>query len=246
MYRLQKFWLRTIYSLLLLLSSFEALSAAEQIMLYSSLGEPLVAEVPLKRAEQGVEDFVVEATEGGEWRVIAIEQRDALLLLSEQKIDSPIFEFDLRIAGQPKGRPITIFLNPHTENGSITYLGDLVLERNRALQGFQDSEQRLQQLQQQWDRQQQHSLLGWLALPQGQVFSAWTLFLLLGGAVALLLFFYWRSADSLELSTTTEGAHSYNKVDVDEVSPADFQRAVEAVEGRIEKIRDSDSPGKRP
>ena len=34
-------------------------------MLYSSLGEPLVAEVPLKRAEQGVEDFVVEATEGG-------------------------------------------------------------------------------------------------------------------------------------------------------------------------------------
>ena len=65
-------------------------------MLYSSLGEPLVAEVPLKRAEQGVEDFVVEATEGGEWRVIAIEQRDALLLLSEQKIDSPIFEFDLR------------------------------------------------------------------------------------------------------------------------------------------------------
>lgn len=238
MCRLQNNWLRTIYSLVWLLLP-GGLYGAEEVKIYSALDEPLVAEVGMTQQERDSQQITVEQSgySPQQWRAIPMSQRETLLLLSEKKVEQPIVELTLKGGDQEEGRRVTLFLNPDSNHSKIEYLERLIVERNRALQQSRSLAEQNLQLQQQLEQMRQAGW-GWLRLPEGMVASSWMLFLLLGGAVSLLLLYRWRSAESVDLAPAMESATvEAAKPDSDHGEEAwqVFEQGVQQIERSIER-----------
>lgn len=225
MCRLQSCWLQSTFSLLLLVVA-EAVSAAPVAKLYSALGEPLMAEIPLTVAEQQTPNITVT---GGEavWTLLPVSEQGVALLLSEEMITQPILELTLQ-AGEME-RPLVLFLNPVAPHARTQFLQQLITAHNS---GVTQRMQLLQQLEQ--IQLQRVSERGWLQLPEGVVASRWLLFLMLGGVLALLLLRWWRSAEPVDLGqhpVISGQAGAQNR----------FDREVAQIEAEIQPPRSSQS-----
>lgn len=187
----------------------------EAVRLYSALGEPLFAEIPLQNSEPVDAQFKIEGG-GGEWVLLPNRVRNTLLLLSKSTVDTPIVELNLSTDNQ--SRSLTLLLGPEAPLSREAYLREMVeaqtrlLEQNRTLLSQQQRETRAQ-------GRVTHSIV------DGEIFSRWALFLLLGGLIALLITIrWWRSAEPMELESPTDGD-----------SWGSFQRGVAQIEGQVQR-----------
>ena len=218
--RLQKYWLQTTFSLTFLLLA-GPLHAVESVQLYSALGEPLIAEVPLQKGEPLSETVRVEGPDG-EWSALPVFGKNSLLLLSEATVNTPILQLVLHMG--EKKRELTLFLDPVAPHTVADYLQILLIEQRRVVEQSHRLQQQLEQLQLSGVQQG-----NWLLLLKDRVkdsvASRWGLFLLLGGLVALLLMRWWRAAEPVDL------AHLSNSQKQQEHH---FLQAVEQIEQKIQ------------
>lgn len=219
--------------LFLALSSVEEPLAAGDVAIHSALGDPLVAEVALLPEERGASRFVIrqQAEPGQQFEVERIEQRNALLLLSDTPVEQPILRLTLVSGevGAERNRALTLFPDPLPAGSASAYLRGLVAERNRALE---QGNQRLQ------EQQRDHNTpSGWVELlfplAEHSVFPVWSFFLLLGGIAALLLLWWWRSAEPMSLDLETDSAQGEEVVDHSGIW-REFRKGVEQIEQEIQ------------
>lgn len=182
MCRLLSCWFITISSLLGL--SFSAF--AEEVKLYSALGEPLLAEVVLQSGERAQSDFSVEG-EDQSWQLLRLNE-GALLLYSDQIVEQPIL--NLQLSTPQQSRPLVLFLHPMAPHAEITLL-------NALLQQQQQLKAQLEQVQQP-PESSEAVMVSWIVL------QPWILALLLGAIVAWLVVRWWQRAESVELSPLPE------------------------------------------
>jgi hypothetical protein len=220
-YRLQKYWLQTTFSLIFLLLA-GPLHAAELVQLYSALGEPLIAEVPLQKGEQVSEAIRVEGTDG-EWSVLPVFGKNSLLLLSGIAVESPILQLVLHIG--EKKRELTLFLDPVAPHTVADYLQTLLIEQRRIVEQSHRLQQQLEQLQLS-SVQQSNWLLLLKDSVKDSVASRWGLFLLLGGLAALLLMRWWRAAEPVDLAQLSNNQEQESQ---------NFLQAVEQIEQQIQR-----------
>lgn len=222
MCRLQKFWLPSTSSLLLLFAA-EVFAAEPVAKLYSALGEPLMAEVQLSAAEQQASTLSVEGG-GYSWMVLPIPDRGAILLLSEEKVTQPILELTLHADSMV--RPLVLLPDPVAPYSSRQFLQQLIAAHSVAVEQRATLQQQLEQIQ-----LQPRSGLEWLQLPEGVVASRWLLFLLLGLLAVLLMLRWWRSAEWVNLD---ESPRQQGVVVEGDTALSRFQREVAQLEAEIQ------------
>ena len=201
MQKLQRASLQTIsWIALLSILSVGKTEADESIKIYSALGSPLIAEIQLLPGELQIKKFSITGKGDSvqQYEVERITDRGALLLLSLSPINQPILELKLVSGDGGIERDFTIFLDPVAPNSSATYIKGLLHDRNRALEVREVMVSRpgVADDQGSWltDVEQVFSPG---RLP---VVSKWSLFILLGGLIALVFIRWWRAADPVSIT----------------------------------------------
>ncbi len=223
--------MKYLIAILLCSLTIGELYASGNIKIFSALGDPLIAEVQLLPDEGQKSEFSIEvkSESASQFKVERVGERGTLLLLSDQPIEQPILTLGL-LSGEGAGktrRQLTLFLVPVPPDSSSAYLVQLLNERNMALQ--QSGEMAAQQ---------QESRSHWLyrarelfSVPTYQIFSSWTIFLLLGGGIALLLIRWWRFAEPVTDADLLQSGVRTETEDAD--IWGDFRRGVEQIERKI-------------
>lgn len=215
--------------------------ADASIKIYSALGSPLIAEIQLLPGELNKKTFSITG-KGDPAELFEVERvadRSALLLLSVSPINRPILDLELTSADGEVGRSFTLFLDPVAANSSASYIKRLLQDRNRALELRETALSK---------KVEADSGRSWLT-DMGQTFSLknlhvipkWSIFVMLGGLVALLLLRWWRAAEPVSVAdqeSNLPGQHNDAPCNSDHGDSSDiwqeFHHGVEQIEKSIQ------------